>query len=88
MKYSSALPTVSSENVFVNIRTADYTIVILNCAVNVPFSLSAFLGNVAVLTEFYEPSTLHSTTNISLASLTVSDLAVGLDAQPLFTFYY
>ena len=88
MKNSSALPTNSSENAFVNTRTADYNIVVSICAVNVPFSLSAFLGNVAVLTAFQESSTHHSPTNILLPCLTVLDLAVGIVAQPLFMFYF
>ena len=89
VKNSSALPTVSSENV--NTRTADYNIVISicirNCAVNAKFSLLAFLGNAAILTAFYESSTHHLPSSILLACLSASDLTISLVAQPLFMLY-
>lgn len=88
LENSSTLPTNSSENLFLTTQFADYNTVIAICAVNVPFSLTAFLGNAAVLTAFYKTSTLHSPTNILLACLTASDLAVGLVAQPLFMSYH
>ena len=80
--------SASAKSFFVNTRTEDYGAVISICAVNAPLSLTAFLGNSAILTAFYKTSTLHSPKNILLACLTASDLAVGLVAQPLFILYH
>lgn len=87
-KHSSALPTNCSENILGNKRAIDYNPVIAICAVNAPFGLAAFLGNAAVLTALYKTPTLYSPTNILLASLAASDLAVGSVAQPLFMLYH
>ena len=52
--------------------------------INVIFSFTATLGNSAILITIWKTSSLHSAATIFLASLAVSDLAVGLVAQPLF----
>lgn len=69
-------------------QTIYYDTVIAICAVNVLFGLVAFLGNAAVLTAFWKTPTLHSPTNILLACLAASDLAVGCVAQPLFVIHH
>ena len=88
LENSSALPTNSSKIFIVNTQKEDYNTVISICAVNAPFSLTNFLANAVVLSAFYKTSNLHSPTNILLACLTVSDLAVGLVVQPLFMLYH
>lgn len=88
LENSSAIPTNSSKIFIVNTQPVDYNSVISICAFNAPFSLTAFLGNAAVLSAFHKTSSLHSPTNILLACLTASDLAVGLVAQPLFMLYH
>ena len=88
LENSSALPTNSSKIFIVNTRTGDYNNVISICVVNAPFSLTAFLGNAVVLSAIYKTSSLHSPTNILLACLTASDLAIGLVVQPLFMLYH
>ena len=54
------------------------------CVINVIFSFTALFGNSAFLITIWKTSSLHSVANIFLASLAVSDLAVGLIVQPLF----
>ena len=54
------------------------------CVINVFLSFTALLGNSAILLTICKTSSLHSAANILLASLAVSDLAVGLVVQPLF----
>ena len=53
-------------------------------AVNLFLSFVAVLGNSKVLTTIWKNPSLHSPAHILLASLAVSDLAVGLVGQPLF----
>ena len=88
LKNSRALLTNSSKIFVANSPTTDYNTVISICAVNSPFSLTTFLANTVVLSAFYKTSNLHSPTNILLACLTASDLAVGLVVQPLFMLYH
>ena len=56
-------------------------------AVNLFLSFVAVLGNSAVLTTIWKNPSLYSPANNLLASLAVSDLAVGLVGQPLFIAY-
>ena len=53
------------------------------CVINAFLSLTALLGNSAILITFWKTTSLQSAANILLASLAVSDLAVGLVVQPL-----
>ena len=52
--------------------------------VNVFLCITAVFGNSAILLTIWKTSSLHLMANILLASLAVSDLAVGLVVQPLF----
>ena len=67
------------------------------CITNAFLSLTALLGNSAILITFWKTSSLHSAANILLRSLAVSDLAVGLLVQPfdiantisgIYAFYF
>ena len=51
--------------------------------INVILSFAAVFGNSATLITIWKTSSLHSVSNILLASLAVSDLTVGLVLQPL-----
>ena len=62
----------------------EFTFQIAICVFNVIFSLTAIFGNSAILITIWKTSSLPSVANIFLASLAVSDLAVGLVIQPLF----
>ena len=61
-----------------------YYTMAVSIAVNALLSFTALVGNVAILITLWKTPSLHSPANILLASLAVSDLAVGLLAQPLF----
>ena len=54
------------------------------CVVNIPICLTALFGNYAVLITIWKTPSLHKPSYILLASLAVSDFAVGLIVQPLF----
>ena len=54
------------------------------CAVNILLSVAATFANFAILTTIWKTPSLHSSANILLGSLAVSDFAVGLVGQPLF----
>lgn len=54
------------------------------CAINVPMCLTALFGNAAVLTAIWKTPSLHFPEHLLLASLALTDFAVGLVVQPLF----
>ena len=60
------------------------TTVIVNCALNVPLMLLSILGNGLVLVAITRTPSIRSNSMILLGSLAVSDLLVGVIAQPLF----
>lgn len=60
------------------------TVVIINCALNVPFMLIAIIGNTLVLSSIWKTPSLRSPSTVFLSSLAVSDLLVGLVVQPLY----
>ena len=60
-----------------------YTIAVC-VAVNVLLSFTALFGNCAILITLWKTPSLHSPESILLASLAVSDLAVGLVIHPLY----
>ena len=57
------------------------------CVVHGILCLTALLGNTVIVITIWKKSSLHSASNILLASLAISDLGVGLLAQPLFIAY-
>lgn len=57
---------------------------IVICVLNAVLSFTALFGNSVILVTLWRTSSLHSMANVLLASLAVSDLAVGLVVQPLF----
>ncbi len=60
------------------------TFVIINCVLNAPLMLISILGNALVLAAIARTPSIRSTPTIMLCSLAVSDLLVGLIAQPLY----
>ena len=60
------------------------TIVIINCVLNAPLMLISILGNALVLAAIIRTPSIRSTSMIMLCSLAVSDLLVGLIAQPIY----
>ena len=61
------------------------TIVIINCILNAPLMLISILGNALVLAVIIRTPSIRSTSVDILCSLAVSDLLVGLVAQPIYT---
>ena len=60
------------------------TIIIVNCALNAPLMLISVLGNALVLAAIIRTPSIRSTPHmIMLCSLAVSDLLVGIIAQPI-----
>ena len=60
------------------------TFVIINIVLNAPLMLISILGNSLVLAAILRSSAIRSTAMIMLSSLAVSDLLVGLVAQPCY----
>ena len=61
------------------------TIIIINCVLNAPLMFISILGNALVLVAIIRTPSIRSTPHmIMLCSLAVSDLLVGLIAQPIY----
>ena len=60
------------------------TIVLINCALNVPLMLMAIIGNTLVLSAIVKTPSLRSPSTVFLSSLAVSDILVGLVVQPVY----
>jgi len=60
---------------------------IIISAFNIPLSLTAFLGNVLIIIALQKPSSLHPSSKLLFGCLAVTDLGVGLIAQPLRVTY-
>ena len=56
---------------------------LFNGYVNIPFALTATIGNSLVLGVIWKTPSLHCATNVLMFSLALSDLGVGLIGQPL-----
>ena len=56
---------------------------IVNCALNVPLMLISIMGNILVLAAILRTPSLRSPSTILMCSLAVSDIFVGLVAQPI-----
>ena len=54
------------------------------CTINVLFAVSAIFLNCTVMFVIWKTRSLHTSSNIFVVGLAVSDLAVGLIVQPLF----
>ena len=64
-----------------------FVVYAINCALNVALSLIAALGNLTVLLALRRTATLHAPSKALLGGLALSDLSVGLMAQPVFVEY-
>ena len=60
---------------------------IIISALNIPLSITAFLGNVLIIIALQKPSSLHPSSKLLFGCLAVTDLGVGLVAQPLRVIY-
>ena len=65
-------------------NSAPETTTIINCVLNAPLIPISILGNALVLAAIIRTPSIRSTHMIMLCSLAVSDLLVGLFAQPIF----
>ena len=59
----------------------------LNFFFNIATSLTATLGNLLVLYSIWRTPSLHTASNLLLVGLALSDLSVGVVAQPIFITY-
>lgn len=57
---------------------------LINAALNLPFCLIACMGNSLILVSFARTPSLLSPSNVLLIGLAISDLCVGLIAQPVY----
>lgn len=61
-------------------------LIVLNCAINVLFVITAIIGNLLVISAVWKTPSLRCPSNVLLCGLATSDLAVGLVVQPLFLY--
>ena len=64
--------------------TASFISDVVLSAINVPFCVFAFIGNLAVIIAVIKTPSLQSPCNILLCSLATTDCLTGLIAQPIF----
>ena len=79
-KNNTCISTFESKGNFEQVSTYLIVLCVLNCLL----SITTLFGNSTLLITIWKTSSLHSVSNILLASLAASDLAVGLVVQPLF----
>ena len=60
---------------------------IIISALNIPLSITAFLGNFLIIVALQKPSSLHPPSKLLFGCLAITDLCVGLITQPLFVSY-
>ena len=60
---------------------------ILVSALNIPLSVTAFLGNLMIIAALQKPSSLYPPSKLLLGFLASTDLSVGLVTQPLHVIY-
>lgn len=60
------------------------TVLVINCAVNVPLALTSIIGNTLVLHAVWKTPVLRSPSMVLFCGLALTDLAVGAVVQPLF----
>ena len=60
---------------------------IIFTALNIPLSITAFLGNVLIIIALQKPSSLHPSSKLLFGCLAITDLGVGLITQPLRVVY-
>ncbi|XP_020901405.1 adenosine receptor A3-like [Exaiptasia diaphana] len=77
-------PYVKSNMWYIEYLTNVY---IANCVLNGAFAMVAIVGNSIVLYAVYKTPTLHKPSTFLLCNLAITDLAVGLLVQPLYTAY-
>ena len=62
--------------------------VIVNCALNVPLSFTAVMGNMAIIYSIWNLPSLHTPSNTLLFGLALCDLSVGMIVQPFYIIYH
>ena len=60
---------------------------IIISVLNIPLSVTAFLGNMLIIIALQKPSSLYPPTKLLLGCLASTDLCVGLVTQPLHVIY-
>ena len=56
-------------------------------AINIPLSITAFLGNVLIIAALQKVSSVHPPSKLLFQCLAITDLCVGLITQPIFINY-
>ena len=83
-KNASTICGASIWPLFPSNDTSSFVNDVFLCAVNVPFCIFTFLGNLAVVIAVIKTPSLQRPCNILLCSLAITDCLTGLVAQPLF----
>ena len=84
LNYSPLVNNESEREDLKNQEKFTETIDIISCVLNAPLMLVSILGNSLVLAAILRTPSLRSPSTTFLCSLAVSDLFVGLVAQPVY----
>ena len=69
------------------IRSVDGELLFIS-ALNIFLSISAFLGNTLILVALHKETSLHTPSKLLYRNLAISDLCVGIIAEPLIVTYW
>jgi len=67
-------------------RLPTVTFYLLLSTLNIFLSITASLGNVLILVALHKETSLHPPTKLLFRCLAITDLCVGVIAQPLYAF--
>lgn len=56
-------------------------------SINIPLSIAVLLGNTVILIALQKETSLHPLSKLLLLNLVITDLCIGLIAQPLYILY-
>lgn len=77
----------ATQDLFCDTRLLDINEKIIISAINIPLSITALLGNMLIIIALQKPSSLNPSSKLLLGCLAITDLCVGLIAQPLRVTY-
>ena len=61
---------------------------LLHLTVNISVSITAFLGNTLILVALQKESSLHPPSKLLYRNLAITDLCVGMIAEPVYVAYF
>ena len=68
------------------VKNVPQNLIVINCAINILFLITASIGNVLVISVVWKTPSLRFPSNVLLCGLATTDLAVALVVQPMYLY--